>query len=76
MAVESDEADVRKMAEELGLPFAWTMGTPELVRAFGDVSAVPTLLVFGRDGRTAATFYGAPPGLHSEAEAKLASLLE
>ncbi|HYG65866.1 MAG TPA: TlpA disulfide reductase family protein, partial [Thermoanaerobaculia bacterium] len=76
MAVESDEADVRKLAGELNLPLVWTMGTPEVVRAFGDVSAVPTLLVFDRDGRTAATFYGAPPSLHSEAEAKLASLLE
>ena len=52
------------------------MGTPELVRAFGDVSAVPTLLVFDREGRSAGAFYGAPPGLHAEAEAKLAHLLE
>ena len=76
VAVDSDEADVRKLARELNLPLIWTMGTPELVRAFGDVSAVPTLLVFDREGRTAAAFYGAPPGLHAEAEAKLATLLE
>jgi thiol-disulfide isomerase/thioredoxin len=76
IAVESEEADVRKLAGELGLPFTWVMGKPEIVRAFGDVSAVPTLLVFDRDGRTAGAFYGAPPGLHAEAEAKLASLVE
>lgn len=75
IAVESEEADVRKLAGELGLPFVWTMGTPEMVRAFGDVSAVPTLLVFDPEGRAAGAFYGAPPGLHAEAEAKLASLL-
>ena len=75
IAVESEEADVRKLAGELKLPFVWTMGTPEMVRAFGDVSAVPTLLVFDPEGRTAGAFYGAPPGLHAEAEAKLASLL-
>lgn len=75
IAVESEEADVRKLAGELKLPFVWTMGTPEMVRAFGDVSAVPTLLVFDSKGRTAGAFYGAPPGLHAEAEEKLASLL-
>lgn len=75
IAVESGEADVRKLAGELNLPFTWTMGTPEMVRAFGDVSAVPTLLVFDSEGRAAGAFYGAPPGLHAEAEAKLASLV-
>lgn len=78
IAVESPEADVRKLAGELGIlgvPLVWTMGTPELVRAFGDVSAVPTLLVFDREGRAAGAYYGAPPGLHAEAEAQLAALL-
>lgn len=75
VAIESDEADVRKLVKELGLPLVWVMGNPELIRSFGDVSAVPTLLVFDREGKTAATFFGAPPTLHGEAEAKLASLL-
>jgi thiol-disulfide isomerase/thioredoxin len=74
VAVESSEADVRKLAGEMKLPFVWTMGTPETVRALGDVSAVPTLLLFDREGKTAATFFGAPPSLHAEAEAKIASL--
>jgi thiol-disulfide isomerase/thioredoxin len=76
VAIESTEDDVRKAAGELNLPFVWTMGTPETVRALGDVAAVPTLLLFDRDGRTAATFFGAPPSLHAEAEAKIASLIE
>jgi thiol-disulfide isomerase/thioredoxin len=76
LAVESDRSEVRKLASELRLPFLWAMGTPALVRSFGDVSALPTLLLFDRKGRTAATFFGAPPGLHEAAEAKLASLLE
>lgn len=76
VAVESAEADVRKIVSELNLPFVWTMGTPETVRALGDVSAVPTLLLFDREGRTAATFFGAPPSLHAEAEAKIAALVE
>lgn len=75
IAVESDESDVRKVMGELKLPFVWATGTPELVRSLGDVSAVPTLLLFDGQGRTVGAFYGAPPGLHGEAEAKLASVL-
>ena len=75
VAVESEEAAVRKLAGELNLPLHWAMGTPEIARAFGDVSAVPTLLLFDRDGRSAGAFYGAPPTLHAEAETKIAALV-
>ena len=76
VAVESDEANVRKLAGELALPFTWVMGTPELVRALGDVSAVPTLLLFDQQGKAVTTFYGAPPTLHAEAEAQVAGLMK
>ena len=76
IAVQSEESAVRKVVGELGLPLTWAMGTPELVRAYGDVTSVPTLLLFDREGRAAGSFYGAPPTLHSEAEARLATLLE
>ena len=75
LAVESDEADVRKLASELAVPLRWAMATPDTVRAFGDISAVPTLFVFDGAGRTAATFFGAPPTLHGDAETALAGLL-
>ena len=75
IAVESDEAAVRKVTGELKLPLVWAMGTPDLARSFGDVSALPTLFLFDRAGATAAAFYGAPPSLHADAEAKLAALL-
>jgi thiol-disulfide isomerase/thioredoxin len=75
IAVQSEEPEVRKIVADLELPIVWTLGTPELGRAFGDVSAVPTLFLFGADGRTAAAYYGAPPTLHAEAEAALAALL-
>ena len=76
IAVDSDEANVRKVAGELGLPIVWSMGTADVVRAFGDVTAVPTLLMFDRGGRSAGSFYGAPPTLHPDAEAKLASVID
>lgn len=75
LAVESEEADVRKLARELKLPLIWAMGTPERVGLFGDVSAVPTLFLFDREGSAAGAFYGAPPDLHEKAEAKLAALV-
>lgn len=75
IAVESQEPDVRKLTKSLDLPLTWAMGSPEVARAFGDISAVPTLFLFDRTGRTAGAFYGAPPELHDQAEAKVASLL-
>ena len=76
ISVQSEEPDVRKLVSELKLPFVFAIGTPEVVRAFGDVSAVPTLLLFDGGGHAVATYYGAPPNLHAEAETALASLLK
>jgi len=75
VAVESQEPDVRKLTKSLDLPLVWAMGSPEVARSFGDISAVPTLFLFDRSGRTAGAFYGAPPELHPQAEARVASLL-
>ena len=75
VAVESEEAGVRKLTRELNLPVRWVLGTPALARTFGDISAVPTLFVFDPSGKTAAAFYGAPPSLHGDAEAKISALL-
>jgi len=75
IAIESEEQDVRGVATELGIPIRWALGTPEAARAFGDVSAVPTLLVFDRAGRAAGAFYGAPPTLHQDVEAALGAAI-
>jgi thiol-disulfide isomerase/thioredoxin len=75
VAVQSEEAAVRKLVDELKLPFAWSIGTADLARAFGDIGSVPTLFLFDRDGRGAGAFYGAPPNLHADAEAKIDRLL-
>jgi cytochrome c biogenesis protein CcmG, thiol:disulfide interchange protein DsbE len=76
VAVESEEADVRRLSTELALPFRWAMATPDFARSFGDLNTVPTLFVFDRAGRKAAAFYGAPPALHADAESKLGPLLD
>jgi len=76
LAVESPQADVKAVVAKLDLPIVWAEGTPERVRAFGDVSAVPTLLLYGKGGRAAGAFYGAPPNLHARVEAALSKLIE
>jgi thiol-disulfide isomerase/thioredoxin len=75
LAVESDEAEVRKLAATLKVPVRWAMRTPSILQAFGDVSAVPTLLMFDRQGKAAGAFYGSTPQIHQEADAVLAKLL-
>lgn len=67
-AVESPEEGVRKLAAAVGGELAWAVGTPETARAFGDIAAVPALYVFDRTGKTAGTWFGAPPELHEQVE--------
>ena len=75
LAVESDLDGVQKVVDGLGLPLHWGRASPELAVRFGDLSAVPTLLLFDADGRTREIFYGAPPDLHARVERALANLL-
>lgn len=75
IAVDSDAAEVEKLAAGMGLPFHWVMGSPSLGQAFGDVSAVPTLLLFDGTLRTAGTFFGATPTLHADVESRLQAVL-
>lgn len=72
IAVESDRSNVEQILREMKLPLRAVIGTPEVARAFGDISAVPTLFVFDRAGKTASVFYGAPPSLHADAEKTIA----
>ena len=74
-AVESPEPAVKKLTDELGIPVTWVVATPQAARAFGDVSAVPTLHLFARGGAAAGSFYGATPDLHERVEASLAKLV-
>ena len=76
IALESDSVRVRKIADEIRSPLEWTLGSPALARAFGDVSAVPTLLMFDAAGKLRGSWLGAPPTLHAEAEARLVSILD
>lgn len=74
IAVESDSAAVVSFAKSSGLPIRFVRGTPDLARAFGDVSAVPTLHLFDGNGQRVETYFGAPPDLHARVEKRLAAI--
>jgi len=64
------------MVDALKLPYPNAMGSTEIAMKFGDIVSVPTLFVFDRTGKTVRVFYGAPPDLHEQVEAALATALK
>ena len=75
LAVESPEKDVRSVATALDPSLRWAIADAATAQAFGDITAVPTLFVFDRQGKAAGVTYGAPPDLHEQVEKKLKALL-
>jgi len=75
LAVESPEKDVRSVATAGSPDLRWAVADAAAARAFGDITAVPTLFLFDAQGRTAGVTYGAPPDLHESVERKLKGLL-
>src|SRR5262245_2786545 len=69
IAVDSKIEDVRNMAASLEPNFPIVMGTPEVVKAFGAVAAVPKVVVYDAQGRRSRVLYGAPDDLHDQIEA-------
>jgi thiol-disulfide isomerase/thioredoxin len=65
LAVESPADQIRSTAKSFSPELHWAVAEADTARAFGDITAVPTLFLFDRDGRTARVVYGAPPDLHS-----------
>ncbi|HEX9001068.1 MAG TPA: TlpA disulfide reductase family protein [Blastocatellia bacterium] len=76
VAVESEEAEIRKQIATLKHPLRVVPGTESLAADFGGITSVPTMFVFDRQGKTAQVFYGAPEDLHQKAEGLLRSLLK
>jgi len=76
LAVESPEDKVRATAGSLSPEIRWAISDAKTARAFGDIVAVPTMLLFDRSGKTARALYGAPPDLHEQAEKTLDVLVK
>src|SRR5262245_14060160 len=75
LAVESPETEVRSVTAALDPNLRWAIADEATARAFGDITAVPTLFVFDRAGKTAGVSYGAPPELHEQVEKKIKAIL-
>ena len=68
IAVDSKLDDVTRMAGVIKPNYPIVMGTPEVIKAFGAVAAVPKLIVYDAQGRRFKVLYGAPPNLHQQIE--------
>jgi thiol-disulfide isomerase/thioredoxin len=76
LAVESPEDKIRETAKTLSPDLHWAITDATTAQAFGDITAVPTMFVFDRSGKTASVTYGAPPDLHQQAEKILDELMK
>ena len=75
LAVESPEDQVRSVVSGLSPDLHWAVTDAATAQAFGDITAVPTLFLFDRSGKTSRVLYGAPPDLHDQVEKSLNSLI-
>lgn len=76
LAVESPEDKIRETVASLSPDLHWAITDAATAQAFGDITAVPTMFLFDRSGKTAKVMYGAPPDLHQEAEKLLNELTQ
>lgn len=76
LAVESPEDKIRLAVQSIPGEIHWAVPDAKTAESFGDVVAVPTLLVFDSEGKTSGAFYGAPPDLHEKVEATLRMLVK
>ena len=76
LAVESPDDKIRTTVASIPGDIHWAIPDAKTAGAFGDVVAVPTLLIFDSSGKASAALYGAPPDLHEKVETTLGSLLK
>jgi thiol-disulfide isomerase/thioredoxin len=76
LAVESPEDKVRETVNALSPELHWAITDAATAQAFGDITAVPTLFLFDKSGKTASVTYGAPPDLHQQMEKILDGLVK
>jgi cytochrome c biogenesis protein CcmG/thiol:disulfide interchange protein DsbE len=76
LAVESPEEQIHSTVNSLSPDLHWAIADAPTAQAFGDITAVPTLFLFDRSGKTSRILYGAPPDLHDQVERSLDSLLK
>ena len=67
---------MRETVASLKTDLSWAITDAATAQAFGDITAVPTMFLFDRSGKTASVIYGAPPDLHQQAEKTLDELIK
>ena len=75
LAVESPADQISSTVATLSPDLHWAITDAPTALSFGDITAVPTMFLFDRSGKTARVLYGAPPDLHDQVEKTLASIL-
>ncbi len=75
LSVESPDAKVKETVAKLSPEIRWAISDAPTAQAFGDVAAVPTMLLFDKGGKTAKVLYGAPPDLHETVEKALEGMV-
>jgi thiol-disulfide isomerase/thioredoxin len=75
LAVDSPEDKVLSTVASLSPDLRWAIADEATARAFGDITAVPALFLFDRNGRIVRVSYGAPPDLHEQIGHALDTLL-
>jgi len=76
IAVDSEREEAKRMADSVKASYAVVFGTPEIIKGFGAVAAVPKVLVFDRTGRLRSVIHGAPPDLHQRLDAAIGAVLK
>jgi thiol-disulfide isomerase/thioredoxin len=76
LAVESPEDQIHSTVSSLSPDLHWAITDAPTAQSFGDITAVPTLFLFDRSGKTSRVLYGAPPDLHDQVEKSLDALLQ
>jgi thiol-disulfide isomerase/thioredoxin len=66
LAVESPDAEIKTLVNSLSPNLRWAITDAQTAQAFGDITAVPTMFVFDKSGKTAKVIYGAAPDLHEQ----------
>jgi thiol-disulfide isomerase/thioredoxin len=75
LAVESPEEKIRSAASSLSPDLRVAIADAPTAEAFGNITAVPTLFLFDRAGKTVRVIYGAPPDLHAQVAEVLDSVV-
>ena len=74
LAVDSPEAEVRKLTAKMKPSYEVVMASPEVIAPFGAVAAVPKMFIFDAAGKRARVFYGSPPDQHQKVEQALSGI--